>query len=95
MLEPIRWKNKALGALANMAVVKFQLTRLSVGRRTHRRCRRCALVGQQLAAQCQTRRYRKWMAGARGHACVTRGHAARRGIRRAAAAPIQGVHAVA
>ncbi|KAG8150131.1 NADH:flavin oxidoreductase/NADH oxidase family protein [Burkholderia catarinensis] len=64
LLEPIRWKNKALGALANMAVVKFQLARLSEGRRTHPQVSPLrALVGQQLAAQCQTRRYRKWMAG--------------------------------
>jgi len=63
-LQPIRWKNKALGALANMAVVKFQLARLSVGRRTHPGVSPLrALVSQQLAAQCQTRRYRKWMAG--------------------------------
>ncbi|MCA3861210.1 MAG: 2,4-dienoyl-CoA reductase, partial [Burkholderia sp.] len=64
VLQPIRWKNKALGALANMAVVKFQLTRLSEGRRTHPQVSPLrALVRQQMAAQCQTRRYRKWMAG--------------------------------
>jgi 2,4-dienoyl-CoA reductase-like NADH-dependent reductase (Old Yellow Enzyme family) len=63
-LQPIRWKNKALGALANMAVVKFQLARLSAGRRTHPGVSPLrALVSQQVAAQCQTRRYRKWMAG--------------------------------
>lgn len=62
-LQPIRWKNKVLGALANMAVVKFQLERLSEGRRTHPHVSPLhALVRQQLATQCQTRRYRKWMA---------------------------------
>ncbi|KWF16367.1 NADH:flavin oxidoreductase/NADH oxidase family protein [Burkholderia pseudomultivorans] len=63
LLQPIRWKNKALGALANMAVVKFQLGRLSEGRRTNPSVSPLrALVSQQLAAQCQSRRYRKWMA---------------------------------
>lgn len=33
-LAPIRWKSKALAALASMAVVKFQLRRLSQGRQT-------------------------------------------------------------
>ena len=86
VLEPIRWKNKALGALANMAVVKFQLTRLSVGRRTHPQ------VSPLRAGRAATGRAVPDAAlpevdgGARGgHACVTRGHAARRGIRRAAA----------
>ncbi len=63
-LQPTRWKNKALGALANMAVVKFQLARLSAGRRTHPGVSPLrALVSQEMAAQCQTRRYRTWMAG--------------------------------
>lgn len=35
VLRPITWKNKVLGSVANMAVVKFQLKRLSEGRGTH------------------------------------------------------------
>ncbi|HWV05555.1 NADH:flavin oxidoreductase/NADH oxidase family protein [Ralstonia sp.] len=61
MLQPITWKNKALGALANMAVVKFQLNRLSEGRKTDPRVSPLrALIQQQLAAACQSRRYRRW-----------------------------------
>ncbi len=33
-LAPITWKNKVLASLATMAVVKFQLRRLSQGRAT-------------------------------------------------------------
>ncbi|EJM78460.1 hypothetical protein PMI31_00436 [Pseudomonas sp. GM55] len=33
-LPPIRWKHNPLAALASMAVVKFQLHRLSRGRKT-------------------------------------------------------------
>ncbi|GCB04456.1 NADH:flavin oxidoreductase/NADH oxidase family protein [Ralstonia sp. SET104] len=63
VLPPITWKNKALGALANMAVVKFQLNRLSKGRTTAPRVSPLrALIQQQLAASCQSRRYRRWTA---------------------------------
>lgn len=62
-LKPIRWKNKTLGSLANMAVVKFQLTRLSAGRSTHPAVSPVrALVLQQLSTACQTRQYRQWIA---------------------------------
>ncbi|MDO3578050.1 NADH:flavin oxidoreductase/NADH oxidase family protein [Ralstonia pseudosolanacearum] len=62
-LRPITWKNKVLGALANMAVVKFQLKRLSEGRVTDPRVSPLrTLVLQQLATTCQTRRYRRRMA---------------------------------
>lgn len=62
-LRPIAWKNKALGSLANMAVVKFQLKRLSKGRAADPNVSPLkALVLQQLGAACQTRRYRRWMA---------------------------------
>lgn len=61
-LRPITWKNKALGSLANMAVVKFQLNRLSAGRATKPDVSPLkALILQQLATACQTRRYRRWM----------------------------------
>ncbi|WP_035883223.1 NADH:flavin oxidoreductase/NADH oxidase family protein [Cupriavidus metallidurans] len=63
-LRPITWKNKVLGSLANMAVVKFQLKRLSQGRGTHPRVSPLrALVVQQMANACQTRRYKRWMMG--------------------------------
>jgi len=63
VLQPITWKNKALGALANMAVVKFQLGRLSKGRTTAPGVSPLrALIEQQLAAACQSRRYRRWAA---------------------------------
>lgn len=62
-LKPIRWKNKTLGSLANMAVVKFQLMRLSAGRSTHPAVSPVrALVLQQLNTACQTRQYRQWIA---------------------------------
>ncbi|KWZ38180.1 2,4-dienoyl-CoA reductase [Burkholderia savannae] len=62
-LRPIVWKNKVLGSLANMAVVKFQLKRLSEGRVTNPRVSPLrALLLQQLSTSCQTRRYRRWTA---------------------------------
>uniref|UniRef100_UPI003F490CF1 NADH:flavin oxidoreductase/NADH oxidase family protein n=1 Tax=Cupriavidus yeoncheonensis TaxID=1462994 RepID=UPI003F490CF1 len=61
VLRAITWKNKALGSLANMAVVKFQLKRLSEGRVTDPRVSPLrALLLQQLSNSCQTRRYRRW-----------------------------------
>ncbi|MEW6339142.1 MAG: NADH:flavin oxidoreductase/NADH oxidase family protein [Pseudomonadota bacterium] len=61
-LRPIGWKNKALGSLANMAVVKFQLGRLSKGRASNPGVSPLrALVLQQITAACQTRRYKRWM----------------------------------
>ncbi len=63
VLRPIRWKNKVLGSLANMAVVKFQLQRISEGRGTDPRVSPLrALLSQQWATSCQTRRYRRWVA---------------------------------
>lgn len=63
VLRPITWKNKVLGSLANMAVVKFQLQRLSQGRGTHPHVSPLrALMLQQLATTCQTRRYKRWLA---------------------------------
>lgn len=63
VLRPITWKNKVLGSLANMAVVKFQLRRLSEGRVTDPHVSPLrALLLQQLSTSCQTRRYRRWMA---------------------------------
>ncbi|MEN5237607.1 NADH:flavin oxidoreductase/NADH oxidase family protein [Pseudomonas sichuanensis] len=61
-LRPITWKNKALASLANMAAVKFQLRRLSLGRAPDPQVSPLrALVLQQLANALRTRQYRRWM----------------------------------
>lgn len=61
-LPPITWKNKALASLANMAVVKFQLNRLSRSKKPNPGVSPLrALIGQQLAMACRTRRYRRWV----------------------------------
>lgn len=59
---PIGWKNKALAAAAHMAVVKYQLARLS--RRQGARVQVSplwALLLSQVSAAVQARRYRRWM----------------------------------
>lgn len=62
-LPPITWNNKVLASLANMAVVKYQLRRLSQGRQsTPEVSPTWALLVQQLADLLSTRRYRSWMA---------------------------------
>lgn len=61
-LQPVTWKNKTLGSLANMAVVKYQLKRLSEGRVTHPRVSPLrALLLQQWSNSRQSRRYRQWI----------------------------------
>ena len=62
-LPPIRWKNKALVSLANMAVVKYQLRRLSRGMPPAPAVSPLkALLVQQLRTTHLTRKYRCWMA---------------------------------
>ncbi|MGH8383938.1 MAG: NADH:flavin oxidoreductase/NADH oxidase family protein [Pseudomonas sp.] len=62
-LPPIRWKRKPLAALANMAVVKFQLHRLSRGRKTRPQVSAVlALVLDQVNIARLTKRYRQAMA---------------------------------
>lgn len=62
-LPPIAWKNKALAALAYMAVVKFQMRRLSRGRAPNPRVPALwAFIVQQFIAARQTKQYRRWMA---------------------------------
>ncbi|MGC0155566.1 NADH:flavin oxidoreductase/NADH oxidase family protein [Chromobacterium vaccinii] len=62
-LPPIRWKNKPLASLANMAVVKFQLRKLSRGQAPRPGVSPLrALIMQQLADACLTRRYLRGMA---------------------------------
>ena len=62
-LPPIRWNNKALVSLANMAVVKYQLRRLGRGVPAAAAVSPLkALLVQQLKTAGQTRKYRRWMA---------------------------------
>jgi 2,4-dienoyl-CoA reductase-like NADH-dependent reductase (Old Yellow Enzyme family) len=62
-LPPITWKNKAMASLANMAVVKFQLRKLSRAKKTEPGVSPLrALIVQQLASVCRTRQYRRWIA---------------------------------
>jgi 2,4-dienoyl-CoA reductase-like NADH-dependent reductase (Old Yellow Enzyme family) len=61
-LPPITWKNKAFAALANMAVVKFQLNKLSRNKKPDPKVSPLrALILQQLAAALRTRQYRRWV----------------------------------
>ena len=62
-LPPITWNNKMLASLAYMAVVKFQMKRLSQGRATNRNVSPLwALIVQQVMTAIQARKYRRWMA---------------------------------
>ncbi|NWD51900.1 NADH:flavin oxidoreductase/NADH oxidase family protein [Pseudomonas gingeri] len=61
-LQPIRWKQKALASLASMAVVKFQLKRLSKGRRPRPEVSALwALVLDRLFIGRRTKQYRREM----------------------------------
>ncbi|NML29323.1 NADH:flavin oxidoreductase/NADH oxidase family protein [Paraburkholderia antibiotica] len=61
-LTPITWKNKPLASLANMAAVKFQLSRLSRGKTPDPNVSPLrALILQQLADVARAREYRRWM----------------------------------
>ncbi|MFJ2690239.1 NADH:flavin oxidoreductase/NADH oxidase family protein [Pseudomonas sp. NPDC087336] len=61
-LPPITWKNKAIASLANMAVVKFQLRKLSQDKKPDPKVSPLrALILQQLANACRTRQYRRWI----------------------------------
>ncbi|RWU17910.1 2,4-dienoyl-CoA reductase [Pseudomonas alkylphenolica] len=63
-LLPIVWKNKALASLASMAVVKFQLRKLSQARMPNPHVSAWwALLLQQVANALRARQYRRWMAG--------------------------------
>ena len=62
-LAPIAWKNKMLASLANMAVVKFQLNKLSKGQTPNPNVSPLrALTLQQIAIAFRTRQYRRWAA---------------------------------
>jgi 2,4-dienoyl-CoA reductase-like NADH-dependent reductase (Old Yellow Enzyme family) len=62
-LQSITWKNKVLASLANMAVVKFQLQKLSKGQTPNPNVSPLrALTLQQIAIAFRTRQYRRWVA---------------------------------
>lgn len=62
-LAPITWKNKPLASLANMAAVKFQLRKISMGKSPNPKVSPLrALVLQQVSMAFRTRQYRRWMA---------------------------------
>ena len=62
-LPPITWNNKMLASLAYMAVVKFQMRRLSKGRATNRNVSPLwGLIVQQVRTARQTKQYRRWIA---------------------------------
>ena len=64
-LPPIRWKRKALASLAYMAAVKYQLRRLSQGRRPNPGVSPLrALLAEQLKTARRARQYRRLMASA-------------------------------
>ncbi|MBN3860306.1 2,4-dienoyl-CoA reductase [Neisseriaceae bacterium PsAf] len=61
-LKPITWKNKHLGSLANMAAVKYQLYKMSVGKKTNPNVSPLwALTLQQSAIAVRTYQYKKKM----------------------------------
>lgn len=61
-LPPITWNNKVLASLANMAVVKYQLHKLSQGRESQPDVSPLwALLTQQVKDIFRTRQYRRWM----------------------------------
>jgi 2,4-dienoyl-CoA reductase-like NADH-dependent reductase (Old Yellow Enzyme family) len=62
-LQPIIWKNKLFASLASMAVVKFQLQKLSKGQTPNPNVSPLrALTLQQIAIAFRTRQYRRWAA---------------------------------
>ncbi len=61
-LPPITLKNKAVAALANMAVVKFQLGKLSRAKKPEPNVSPLrALILQQIGMAFRTRQYRRWV----------------------------------
>ena len=63
-LRAIPWKNKVLASVGYMAMVKYQLRRLSQGKRARPDVAPAlALLSQQWDTKLRTRRYRRWMAG--------------------------------
>lgn len=62
VLRPITWRNKVLASVAYMAMVKHQLRRLSLGKRSRPSVHPAlALVQEQLDAAVRTWQYRRWL----------------------------------
>lgn len=62
-LRPIRWRNKVLASVGYMAMVKYQLRRLSRGKAARPDVAPAlALLQQQLDSSIQNLRYRRWAA---------------------------------
>lgn len=62
-LPPVRWKNKPLVALANMALVKYQLRRMGGNKRPNPSVSPLwALLLQQADSMLRAKKYRKWIA---------------------------------
>lgn len=63
-LKPVHWKNKPLASAAHMAAVRYQLARISHGRRTKPNISPLwALIVSQFTEKRQVRSYRAWMTG--------------------------------
>lgn len=63
-LKPIEWDNKALASVANMSTVKYQLRKLSKGKKPNPKVSPVwALILQQLAMSKRTQQYRHRMQG--------------------------------
>ncbi|MBB5371269.1 MULTISPECIES: NADH:flavin oxidoreductase/NADH oxidase family protein [unclassified Janthinobacterium] len=63
VLKPVTWKDKLYAAAANMAVIKFQLNRLSRDRAPQPGVSPLrALIAQQIGNALRTRQYRRWAA---------------------------------
>lgn len=61
-LKPIEWENKALASVANLSTVKFQLRKLSQGKKPNPKVSPFwALILQQLAMSKRTKQYRHRM----------------------------------
>ncbi|WP_395396434.1 NADH:flavin oxidoreductase/NADH oxidase family protein (plasmid) [Novosphingobium sp. BL-8A] len=62
-LKPITWKNKPLASSAHMSAVRYQLARLSRGRRTNAKVPPLwALITAQIEAKRAAKQYRRWIA---------------------------------
>lgn len=63
VLRPIHWKNKPLASVANMAMVKFQLKKLSQGQATNPQVSPAyALLNDQFKTAMRTKCYKRWVA---------------------------------
>ena len=62
-LKPITWKNKPLASSAHMSAARYQLARLSRGRRTNANVSPLwALIIAQIEAKRRAKQYRRWIA---------------------------------